>query len=121
MTETLLAPLRRGDTFRRSFTIGNGWTSSQFETLKFSVRETPAIEGVDDDDDLIGQATVAGGGIVFSTGTAGVVTIAASVTTTWPTGRVYWDLQATVAGPPQRVYTVDSGFFQVKRDVTRET
>ncbi len=116
---TTLASHRRGDTFSRTFTLSNGWTGATFTGgVKFTVRESIPASSVVTDDGALAQVSVAGGGIVFAA-EVGTVTIAASVTTTWPAKRVYWDIQGVVDGSPDQVYTIDSGDISILPDITR--
>lgn len=119
----ILPPLARGDTLiTPPFTLINGWVASNFTGgIWFTVRDKPAAADDVTDADAIGQVSVAGGGIVFSSTTEGVATIAASVTTAWSLGNKYWDLQGVITGPPQRVHTLASGRIFVGSDVTRRT
>jgi len=119
----ILEPLKRGDTLiTPTFTLINGWVASNFTGgIWFTVRDTLAPADDVTDSGAIGQVSVAGGGIVFSSTTEGVVTIAASVTTEWTPGNKYWDLQGVITGPPQRVHTLASGRILVASDITRRT
>jgi hypothetical protein len=116
---TTLADHRRGDTFVRTFTLASPWTGATFTGgVKWTLRaETPASSVVTDAD-AAAQASVAAGEIAF-VGAVGTITIAASVTTTWPTGSLLWDLQGVVAGTPSVVYTIDEGRILIRPDVTR--
>jgi hypothetical protein len=116
---TTLAPLTRGDTFEYSFELSGDWTGAHFSGgVAFTMRTTKPATTVVDDTDAFHQSTVANGEIVFD-GAVGTVTITASVTTTWGPRSYFWDLQGIVTGPPDRVYTIDSGSVSVTPDITR--
>lgn len=116
---TALDPHFRGDTFDYDFTIGSGWVFADFTGgLKFTLRTRAPSSSTVADTDATDQATSAGGEVTGS-GTAGNVLIRASRTTTWPTGRLYWDLQGIISGSPNRVYTIDSGTITIVADITR--
>jgi hypothetical protein len=122
MTTTLtkLDPHTRGDTFVYSFTLGNGWTASMFTGgIKWTLREQFPASSVTDDADAIAQASVAGGEIVFSDTTHGTITIADSLTDSWLTKTLSWDLQGVVTGPPRRTYTIDRGTILILGDASR--
>lgn len=110
----------RGDTFRYSFTLGNGWVGTDFTGgLKFTLRTTLPASSVVSDSDAVDQASVAAGEILMS-GASGTVTIPASRAYDWPTGTLVWDLQGTVTAVPDNiVYTIDRGSIRVVGDVTR--
>lgn len=111
----------RGDTFSYSFTLGSGWTGSDFTGgVRFTLRERIPDSSVTDDADAIDQATTTGGEITFS-GATGTVTIPASRTTLWPTKVLLWDLSGTVSGATPLVYTIDSGTILIRGDVTRSS
>jgi hypothetical protein len=118
---TTLDPQRRGAEFKYTFTLGNGWTSSMFTGgLIFTLRtRIPASTVLDDTDAaVVAQASVAGGEITFSTTTVGTILIPGADTKTWPTGRLYWDLQGIVT-TGARVLDVDDGTITIIGDVTR--
>jgi hypothetical protein len=118
----ILKALERGDTLARPFALENDWVVADFTGgIWFTVRAQPPALNELDDANAIGQVSVAGGGIVFSTTTEGVVTIAASVTNGWEPGNKYWDLQGVITGPPQRVYTLARGRIAIVGDITRRT
>lgn len=118
---TILDPQIRGDDFRYLFTLGNGWTASMFTGgLKFTLRTSEPDTSVVDDSGAIDQASVAGGEISFSDTTHGIVAIPAARVTTWPTGRLLWDLQGVVS-LGAHVYTIDRGTIVVTADITRST
>lgn len=71
-----------------------------------------------DDSDAMEQASVANGEIVFS-GAVGTITIPASRTTLWRTGRIHWDLQGVITGATNVVHTIDDGTISIRADVTR--
>jgi preprotein translocase subunit SecF len=116
---TTLEGHRRGDTFVYSFALGNGWIGSDFTGgVKFTLRDELVEASVTTDDDAVDQASVATGEITF-VGATGTITIAASRTTAWPTGRLHWDMQGVISGSPAIVYTIDSGTLPIEPDVTR--
>jgi hypothetical protein len=115
---TALRPHIRGDTFSRSFTLGNSWLGSTFSGgVKFTLRRLAPAASVVTDTDATDQATTAGGEITF-VGAVGTILIPASRTTLWPSGRLYWDLQGSVGGVPT-IYTIDYGTITIVADVTR--
>jgi hypothetical protein len=119
---TTLASVYRGDTFIKSFTLGNSWTGAMFTGgVKFTMRRRPASEAVTSDTDALVTVSTTGGEIEFDVGddALGTITIPASTTNSWPVGSYYWDLQGVVTGSPNRVYTVDAGEIRVLSDVTR--
>jgi hypothetical protein len=116
---TVLDPFRRGNTFVAAFTLGGGWEGSDFTgSVKWTLRQHIPDSSITTDDDAVHQASVANGQIVF-VGAVGTVTIPASATTTWVTGRLYWDLQGVIDGSPDVVYTIDDGTLFVTSDITR--
>lgn len=118
---TKLAPHRRGDTFQRTFTLGNDWLGSDFTGgVKFTLRASKPASSVVADTDAIDQASVSGGEISFA-GAVGSITIPAARTTAWPTGELYFDIQGVVALPVPLVYTIDFGTLLVTHDITRST
>lgn len=118
---TQLPDQYRGDVFEYSFTLGGGWTGSAFTGgLKFTLRESVPASTVTDDTGALAQASVAGGEITFDgSDTIGTITIASSVTNTWPASKLYWDLQGVVTGSPSTTYTLDIGTILVLSDITR--
>ena len=111
----------RGDTFVYGFTLGGGWVGADFTGgIKFTLRASKVTSSVTTDDDAIDQASVADGEIVLS-GANGTITFQADRTTSWPTGRLYWDLQGVIDGSPDSVYTIDAGQIAILHDVTRST
>jgi hypothetical protein len=115
-----LDPHRRGDTFEYSSTLEDDWVGADFTGgVKFTVRSSIPATSVTDDSAALAQVSVAGGGIVFS-GADFTVTIAASVTTTWPVGRLYWDMQGVIT-TGSVVHTIASGTIVIQPDVTRST
>lgn len=115
---TTLAQFRRGDTFVRTFTLATGWTGATFtEGVWFTLRTTVPESSEVSDDAAVYQASVSGGEITFS-GAVGTITIPATETNTWPTGRLHWDLQGKVSSGSV-VYTIDSGDIRVAADITR--
>lgn len=122
-TGIALTPHTRGDTFVYSTTLGNDWVAADFTGgIKFTLRTSLPASSVttDADSGVVAQVSVAGGGIVAS-GADLTITIHESVTTAWPVGRLYWDLQGVVTGSPNRVYTVAAGTILIQSDVTRST
>lgn len=117
---TDLAHHYRGDPFDYDFVLGNGWVGTDFTGgLKFTLRTTQPGSSTVTDTDAVDQATSAATEITFS-GANGNVLIPSSRTTAWPVGKgLYWDLQGTITGPPQRVYTIDSGRVLIVADITR--
>jgi hypothetical protein len=118
---TALDPQRRGTEFKYTFTLGNSWTSSMFTGgLIFTLRtRIPASSVLDDTDaGVVAQASVAGGGITFSSTTVGTVLIPGATTKLWPTGRLFWDLQGIVT-IGARVLDVDAGTILIVGDITR--
>lgn len=116
---TDLAAHYRGDTFVYSFTLGNGWVGADFTGgVTWTLRTGLPGAGVTDDSDAVDQATVDGGEITFD-GATGTIRIPDDRTTLWPTGRLVWDLQGVVTGPPKTVVTLDSGGIIIRQDATR--
>lgn len=116
---TTLDRQMRGDEFRYSFVLGNSWTASMFSGgVKWTLREEIPASSVVTDTDAVHQASVAGGEITFSDTTHGTILIPGAITTSWPKGRLYWDLQGVVT-VGARVLTIDSGDILIAGDVTR--
>lgn len=116
---TVLTQHYRGDTFRRTFTLGGGWVGSDFTGgVVMTFRKRQPLSTVTDDTGAMEKASVATGEIVF-TGADGEVIIPADRTTLWDTGRIYFDVQGIVSGSPDRVYTLDAGTIVVIKDITR--
>jgi hypothetical protein len=111
----------RGDVFEYSFTLGGGWTGSDFtDSLKFTLRESVPASTVTDDTDALAQASVSGGEITFDgSDTIGTITLPSSDTNTWPASKLYWDLQGVVSGSPDTAYTLDEGTILILSDITR--
>lgn len=119
MAVTVLDPHRRGDTFRRTFQLGNDWVGSDFTGgVKFTLRTAIPASSVTDDTGAIYQASVAGGEISI-TGANGVIVIAAEDTHEWPAENLHFDLQGTITGTPNVVHTIDQGTIRILGDVTR--
>lgn len=115
----ILEPQVRGDDFVYQFTLENDWQASMFTGgLKFTLRRSVPSSATVSDDDAVDQATAAANEITFSDATHGTVQIPASRTTTWPLGRLLWDLQGvvTIGG---HVYTLARGSIQIDGDITR--
>lgn len=114
-----LDPQLRGDEFKYTFTLGNGWTSTMFTGgVKFTLRTSIPASTVVTDTDAVDQASVAGGEITFSSTTVGTVLIPGSRTTAWPAKRLYWDLQGYVT-IGARPLTADRGSVLIIGDLTR--
>jgi hypothetical protein len=112
---------RRGTEFKYDSALTAGWTEAMFTGgIVFTLRKRlPASSVVDDtDSDVVGQVSVADGGIVFTSPTEFTVTIPGSVTTSWPTRTLYWDMQGIVA-TGNRVLDIAAGTVLVVADVTR--
>lgn len=107
----------RGDTFRYTFALGNGYVGSDFSEMKFTLRTAITDSAVLDDTGAVAQATLTDGDIVFS-GANGTVLIAASDANGWSLGVLYWDLQGVIDANSE-VVTLDSGTILIKGDVTR--
>jgi hypothetical protein len=115
---TALPPHVRGDTFSRSFTLGNSWLGSTFTGgVKFTLRTRAPASSVVTDTDAVDQATTVAGEITF-VGAVGTILIPASRTTVWAAGKLYWDLQGSVTGVPT-IYTIDYGTIIIVADITR--
>jgi hypothetical protein len=121
---TTLDPQTRGDTFARRVPITMGGSAYSPESLtggiKFTLRTSIPDSSEVTDTGAIDQASIATGEIAID-GTAIVITIPASRTTAWPTGRLYYDLQGVISGSPATVYTLASGQIMIKADITRST
>lgn len=116
---TTLDPQIRGDDFRYDFTLGNGWVGADFTGgVKFTLRDGIPASTVVSDDDAVDQATTDDGDLTI-TGTAGSIVIPGERTTAWQAKRLQWDLQGTITGTPDRVYTIDRGEILIVGDVTR--
>jgi hypothetical protein len=114
-----LSPHRRGDTFSYSVTLGGDWVFADFTGgMKFTLRRHVPASSVTTDDDATDQATTDDDEITGSGATVTIV-IPASRTTSWPAGKLYWDLQGVVTGTPDEVYTIDSGTISIEADITR--
>lgn len=110
---------RRGDTFRRSFRLDGDWEGADFSEVKFTMRrQLPAATATD-----AGaiQVTKTGGGITFDVDdpALGYIVVAAAALDQIDVGDYHWDLQGTVSGSPQQVYTLDSGKLKLCPDITR--
>lgn len=119
IVDTVLEPHFRGDTFRYGFTLGNNWDGSMLTGgVVFTLRRRLPKNGFDDsDEDVVDQASIAGGEILFA-GADGFITIPASRARRWPAVELVWDLQGIVAGSPNQVFTVDRGTIEIAADVT---
>ena len=118
---TTLESQRRGDTFERSFTLGNGWTGASFTGgVKFTLRTKIPPSSTVTDADAVDQASIAGGEITI-VDDEGTIVIPAERTTTWPVAVLLWDLQGVISGDPDVVRTIDSGSIRITGDVTRST
>lgn len=118
---TVLTQHYRGDTFRRTFTLGGGWVGADFTGgVIFTLRTRQPLSTITDDLDagVVDQASVAGGEITFASGVATVI-IPATRTTDWPFGRLFFDVQGKVSGSPATVYTLDAGTIVIVADITR--
>jgi len=116
---TTLASQRRGDEFKYTFTLGNGWTSTMFTGgMKFTLRTSIPASSVVTDTDAVDQASVATGEITFSSATVGTVLIPGARTTAWPAKNLFWDLQGYVT-VGARPLTADDGTILIRGDVTR--
>ncbi len=109
----------RGDTLRRSFRLDGDWVGSDFAEVKFTLRRQLPVSTATDAGTV--QVTKTGGGITFDVDdpALGYVVVAASALDQLATGDYHYDLQATVSGSPQQVYTLDSGKLKLVPDVTR--
>jgi hypothetical protein len=117
--QVTLEPHVRGDPFEYHFTLGNDWVFADFTGgLKFTLRTSVPASTVVADTDATGQSTSTGGGITGS-GANGTVAFTSAVTSAWPKGLLYWDLEGTVSGTPTRKYTIDRGTIQIIGDITR--
>lgn len=116
---TTLDPQIRGDEFRYSFTLNDGWTAAMFTGgIKFTLRSKLPASSEVNDARAIYQASVARGEITFSDDTSGTILIPGARTTLWPAQRLYWDLQGVIT-IGSRVLTIDSGDIEIRADVTR--
>src|SRR5512145_1593015 len=112
MTPTALHAIR-GDTFRYSFRLSEGWSPAMFAALAFTVRDSIPPSNVHDDLGALAQATLENGGIAID-GDVATITIHPAQTTVWPLARLYWDVQGIVVGSPPAVYTLDFGTLLVQ-------
>lgn len=118
---TKLEVQKRGDTFDREFTLGNGWVGADFDGVKFTLRTEIPPSSTVTDSDAVDQASVATGEITF-VGNVGTIVIPASRTTAWPGNKkLFWDLQGVIDASEDLVYTVDDGTIVIDGDVTRST
>lgn len=120
MSNTRLPIHKRGDTFRFSFTLGNGWVGSDFTGgVKFTLRDKILKSSTEDltDAAVIDKASMATSEITF-VGAVGTIVIPAERTTAWPATLLYWDLRGVVTATGYRT-TIDDGTIQIAPDVTR--
>jgi hypothetical protein len=119
----LLDPHVRGDTFEYSTVLEDGWTFEQFTGgIRFTLRQRYPASSVVTDAAAVDQASTSSGEIVQGDEPEDVVvTIPASRTTSWPAGKLYFDMQGVVAGGTPRIYTIASGVITILPDVTRST
>lgn len=111
----------RGNPFRYSFTLGNGWTGSAFTGgYKIVMRHRGASLPTDqvDDDDAYHISSVANGEITFS-GSTGSVYIASEITNAWEPGNYIIASQGLVLGTPDEIYEMEPDLLIVKSDFAR--
>lgn len=119
MTTELSLLHRRGDSFELEFDLSEGWVDSHFTGgVVFTLRDGEPGSSVVSDDDALAQVSVAGGGIVFTTTTHGVITIPGDDTKTWPAKRLRWDVEARIT-TGAKVHTIASGTLRILADITR--
>lgn len=113
---TLDAQLR-GDPFSYSSSLAGGWAQSMFQGFWFTLRDGIPPSTTVDDADAVDQATSAASEITFQTTTNFTVDIPEDRTTTWPLGRLYWDLVGVdLAG---KRHTLARGDIPIVGDITR--
>jgi hypothetical protein len=117
-----LEPAIRGATFAYKMTLGGGWLVEEFTGGLFFVirRHVPPSTIVSDGDALARASNAPGGGIVAS-GTAVVITIAASVTRFWPVEALRWELRGVISGSPPVVHPIAIGSVQIVGDIARSS
>lgn len=117
MTERVFT---RGDTLEWPFTLLDGAVAANFDEIWFTVRlKLPRETVLDDTDaDVIGQAKLTSGEIVFSTSTDGIITLPAALTHGWKAGFVQYDVQVRLTGT-DKIKTLDSGRIRIDADVGR--
>jgi hypothetical protein len=118
---TTLSPHTRGDTFEYSFTLDSPYSGSTFTGgVKFTLRQSVPDSSEETDTEAVDQASVDTGEITFD-GSTGTILIPSTRTTSWPTGKLYYDLQGVISTSPVTVYTLASGQILIRPDITRST
>lgn len=113
----------RGDTFGYSCTLSVDPTIYT-GGIKFTVRNEVPDETVTTDADALAQVSV-GDGITIS-GMVLTIEIPYTITTSWPIGKLRWDMQGVITGTPNTVHTFKNedgvsagGALLVAGDITR--
>lgn len=119
MTE--LAPHVRGRTFRREFRLSGDAVGSDFDEIKFTVRQRLPDLTVADDASAAAQVAMTNGDITFdpSDEALGTIVIAAEATTAWKLGLHHWELTGRIDSDPVETIPLDKGVIFVEGDVTR--
>jgi len=114
---------RRGNPFRYTFTLSDGWTGDMFTGgFTFVVRtggQRPS-SATTSDADAMHVSTVANGEVTFS-GAAGTISIPSSVTNLWEPGVYVCAAQGVVAGAVPDVFEMDPVMLSVSIDYVRGT
>lgn len=115
-----MSNLYRGDTKDYLFTVTDGvnpidvtgWTI----WITFKLRET------DTDLEAVMQVSHTVGDNITDSGPGGTFTVSLLATDTDITpGTYYYDIQRVIAGPPEKIRTLEKGKVKIVADITRST
>lgn len=107
----------RGVQFAYTFTLTGDWTGAHFSEVAWTARTDVPSSSVADDSDAVATATMTDGEITFSDA-VGTLTLSASVTRSWPTATLVWDMKGVVAATGA-VERIGSGLLVITGDITR--
>jgi hypothetical protein len=109
--EIVGVPPFRGDDFAITFELGGTWLGTDFEEVLFTVRAKVPESTVVDDDDALGQV------VPTFVGNVGTAAFTGAMSTSWPSGKLHWDVQGKYDGGKRK--TLQSGTFTLQGDITR--
>jgi hypothetical protein len=105
---TKLPSHRRGNPFKYSFTLGNGWTQAHFTgDVKFTLREDIPGSDVASNASAVAEASLADGEIVFTSSTEGYVELPSSLTRSWPVTTLLGELAGYITGAVPAKRTIE--------------
>lgn len=123
--------MRRGDTYRRVFTLsnsdqaGDAWTFGMFTRIIWTLRKKPLTQSKVDlnDAQAIAQVSSDDGGIIEDpeNETKFILRVDPSITTKFPVGLWYYDVKGVIEGAVTDVHTLDADPIEVRPDVGRRT